>query len=234
MYRGLVWLVASCFLLLAGAYMWTHRQHVVQAVAAPAGLAEEPQTHYDEETQAQQMVTITGPLADYMSRQKPGQMEKLLPANSDNSSGSPPSASASSPRAAYQPSEADHVGDSPVGTSTPILRKTFPVVALVNLPFDIPPHAADPHLHGTYRSFLKGSNADADVEFMLMNQPQYTDLLNGQPGDAVLSADDSHNQEVNITLPPTFGEPARYYLVFRNNSPAAAKKLVQADFRVDF
>ncbi len=43
-----------------------------------------------------------------------------------------------------------------------------------------------------------------------------------------------HCQEVNTYLPPTFAQPARYYLVFRNNSRANGKKLVQADFRVDF
>ena len=76
--------------------------------------------------------------------------------------------------------------------------------------------------------------ASADVEFLLLNQQQFDTLLSGHESDAVFSADDAHNQEVNTYLPPTFAQPARYYPVFRNNSRANGKKLVQADFRVDF
>jgi len=140
----------------------------------------------------------------------------------------------------YKPTQMDLVDDSsPVGTSTPILHTTFEVVALVNLPFDIPPHAANQRLHGTYRSFLpKGravaDEASADVEFLLLNQQQFDTLLSGHASDAVFSAEDAHNQEVNTSPPPSFAQPARYYLVFRNNSRALGKKLVQADLRVDF
>jgi hypothetical protein len=35
-------------------------------------------------------------------------------------------------------------------------------------------------------------------------------------------------------LPATLDRPAQYYLVFRNSTRAAGKKVVQADFRVDF
>ena len=233
MYRGLVWLVASCVLLAAGAYTWSQRQRVVQSVAAPAVFppSDEASPVYEEEKQAAQMVTLTGPLADHMTHQGAGQTG-ILPASA-YAAGSEATSNSKTP---YKPSANDRVGDSPVGTSTPILRKTFPVVAVVNLPFDIPPHAANPHLKGAYRSFVKsnGGEAAADVEFMLMNQQQFTALLSGHLGDAVFSADDAHNQEVNFTMPPTFSDPVRYYLVFRNNSRERGKKLVQADFRVDF
>jgi len=228
MHRGLVWLVASCVLVMGAAYTWSHRQHVIEAVAAPAGPVADVHTPFSESDQeAAQMVTLTGPLADYMTHQNPGQMGALKSGDS-----------ADEPRKPYHPTEMDRVGDSPVGTSTPILHKTFPVVALVNLPFDIPPHAASPQFKGTYHSFLKGSGAGsenaADVELLLMNQQQFTDLLNGHASDAVFSTEDAHDQEVNTSLPPTFNDPARYYLVFRNNSRERGKKFVKADFQVDF
>jgi len=198
-----------------------HRLQVAESVAAPQGPVADVNTESSEAGAAQGMVTITGPLADYMSHQ-------------------PSDSKSQSSTSSHQPTQMDLVDDSsPVGTSTPILHKTFEVAALVNLPFDIPPHASNPQLHGTYRSFLpKGGvavdEASADVEFLLLNQQQFDTLLSGHESDAVFSAEDAHNQEVNTDLPPSFAQPARYYLVFRNNSHAKGKKLVQANFRVDF
>jgi len=220
----------GCVLAIAGSYTWMHRLQVAESVAAPQGPVANVYTESSESPDTRGMVTITGPLADYMSRQGTGSTQAPQP--SDSKRPSSPSS--------YQPTQMDMVDDSsPVGTSTPLLHKTFEVAALVNLPFNIPPHAANPQLHGTYRSFLpKGRVAadetSADVEFLLLNQQQFDTLLSGHESDAVFSADDAHNQEVNTDLPPTFAQPARYYLVFRNNSHANRKKLVPADFRVDF
>ena len=220
----------GCVLAIAGFHTWTHRSQIAESVAVPQGPVADVNTESSEAGEAKGMVTITGPLADYMSHQSNASMQKPQPSDSKS-----PSSTSS-----YQPTQMDLVDDSsPVGTSTPILHKTFEVAALVNLPFDILPHAANPQLHGTYRSFLpKGRAAvdetSADVEFLLLNQQQFDTLLSGHESDAVFSAEDAHNQEVNTDLPPTFAQPARYYLVFRNNSHAKGKKLVQADFRVDF
>ena len=226
MHRKLGWLAASCVLAIVGFLMWTHRWQVAESVAAPQGPVADVNTESSEAGEAKGMVTITGPLADYASRQNPSQRQAPQPSDSASASSRPVT-------------QADLVGDSPVGTSMPILHKTFPVAAMVNLPFDIPPHAANPQLRGTYRSFLpKGAVAvdetSADVEFLLLNQQQYDTLLSGHASDAVFSAGDAHNQEVNTALAPTFNQPVRYYLVFRNNSRARGKKMVQADFQVDF
>jgi hypothetical protein len=51
---------------------------------------------------------------------------------------------------------------------------------------------------------------------------------------ALFTADASHDQDVNVTLPPSQDQPRKYYLVFRNSPGGAAKKLVQAQFTVDF
>jgi hypothetical protein len=237
MHKGLVWATAFVLLAIAGGVVWSHRHHVAEAVAAPAGVpagapvatgteaaADEPLA-YPESTEAQQMVTITGPLANYMAKQNPKEMQKLAPSVVETSSGADAGTEAAT-RSGYLPQASEHVGDSPVGTSTPLLHKTFPVIALVNLPFDIPAHAAMPLLRGTY------STVEGDVEFLLLNREQYADLLSGHPREAVFAAEDARSQEVNTGLPPTMDRPARYYLVFRNNSKG--KKLVQADFRVDY
>jgi hypothetical protein len=44
----------------------------------------------------------------------------------------------------------------------------------------------------------------------------------------------SHSEQVNVGLSPTYDRPAQYYLVFRNRSGDAAKKIVQSEFSVDF
>lgn len=229
MHRGLARTAAACVLAVAGFYIWTHRVQMAESVAVPQGPVADVYTESSEATEARGMVTISGPLADYMSRRSTAPIQTPQP----NEPASPSSTSS------YKPTQMDLDGDpSPVGTSTPILHKTFEVAALVNLPFDIPRHAANPQMRGTYRSFLPKSKAavdeTADVEFLLLNQQQYNTLLRGQESETVFSAEDGHNREVSIALPPTFAQPARYYLVFRNNSRANGKKLVQADFRVDF
>jgi hypothetical protein len=218
MKRLLGWLVASFVLLFIGSYAWNHRPHGAAAPVAEQSAA--PEGTYAEVQEAQKTVTVTGPLADYMARMKPGNVETLQPT-------------------VYKATPSDHVGGSAVGTSNEILHQTFGVAGVVSLLFEVPAHAATPHLRGTYRSFVKQSgtesrDATADVEFLLLNEPQYGDFLAGRASEAVFSAEDAHDQEVNTGLPPTINKPAKYYLVFRNNSHGAGKKFVQADFRVDF
>jgi hypothetical protein len=220
-------LVVSCVLVLVGSYAWVHRPHV-----APATSVQESVTlpRYAEQEQAAQSVSVSGPLADYMSRVKAAGVETLQPISSTVlQSGS------------RRTVVSDHVtDDSPVGTSTPLLHRTFNVTRIVDLPFDLPAHASMPKLRGTYRSFVSGNGAgqagtdDSGVEFLLLNEQQFTDLINGRPSDALFSADDAANGEVNFTMPPTFGKPAKYHLVFRNSSPSSGKRAVQADFHIDF
>ena len=221
MKRLLGWLLACFILVSAGSYVWRLRHHAVAAVAARgdsvAPASEQSLPTYAEVRQAQEMVTVTGPMADYVSR------EKSRPA--------PPVS-----REAAAPTAADRVGNSPVGTSITVLPKSFVVATMVHWSFEVPAHAVNPQLRGTYRAYLKYGDAlspdPADVDLLLLNERQYAELIAGHPGDAILSAPSS--QEVAIGLPPTFDQPAKYYLVFRNNSGKAAKKVVRADFHIDF
>jgi hypothetical protein len=146
---------------------------------------------------------------------------------------------AEEPARPWKPHPSDHVGPSPVGTSTAIVHKTFAVTSTAKFPFEVPPHAASPQLHGSYHSSAKNSGAQSadengDIDLLLINEQQYADFLNGNPADVVYSVDSSHDQDVSLGLPATLDHPVRYYLVFRNSSSKAGKKVVQADFRVDF
>jgi hypothetical protein len=215
------WLVTSLVVVLVASYAWTHRRHI--AVPETDSAQSQTQATYEEAQEAQKMVTITGPMADYVTRQQESTEE----------------AQAQMKATSQTLTTVEQVGDSPVGTSKPILHKTFRVAGVADLPFEIPAHASTPQLHGTYRSFLEqagtqSSDSGAEVEFLLMNEKQFADLLSGRPGEATFSAEDAHAQEVNFSIPPTFGQPAKYYLIFRNNSAGKEKMYVQADFRVDF
>ena len=102
---------------------------------------------------------------------------------------------------------------------------------------EVPAHAANPQLRGSYQSFVRHggmlSSDDANLEFLVLNDQQYAEFVKGHGSEAVFSADEAHDQEVNTGLPPTFQQPAKYYLIFRNGLHAPAK-VVQADFRLDF
>lgn len=214
-----------CVLILVGSYTWDHRPHVTPVSSEQASETR----HSAEEDQAGQMVAVGGPMANLMAHLKPGDVETLQPIFLSVSH--KPSLSAS-----------DYVSDeSPVGTSRALLHKTFNVANVVDLPFELPAHAATPKLAGTYRSFAPNGGApqdsddhSADVEFLLLTERQYADLLNGSPGDTLFSADAVSNGEVDFTMPPTFAQPTKYYLVFRNAEPGGKKRAVQADFRIDF
>jgi len=131
----------------------------------------------------------------------------------------------------------EHVAPSPVGTSQIVLHKTFSVKNSATFPFEIPAHAATPHLHGSFESFINQagvSDDEANIDFLIVNASQYADLAGNHPSEALFSADASHNQTVNLDLPPSMDQPAKYYLIFRNSAAKGPAKIVKADFRVDF
>jgi hypothetical protein len=131
----------------------------------------------------------------------------------------------------------DRVNPSPAGTTQVVLEKTFAVKGTASFPFQVPAHAVRPHLHGSFASFLgeaDGTSDDtANVDFMIVNENQYEDLHSNRPSEALMSADASHNQEVNFYLPASRDNIVKYYLVFRG-SDAGKGKVVQANFSVDY
>jgi hypothetical protein len=139
---------------------------------------------------------------------------------------------------AEEPLPMDHVAPSPVGTSQTVLHKTFTVKTSAAFPFDIPPHAVRPHLHGIFESFVRevhgASDDSANVDFLIVNADQYADLASNRPSEALFSVEASHNQSVNLDLPASLDQPVKYYLVFRNAAGKGPGKVVEADFHVDF
>lgn len=218
------WMIFAVAAIYGASYL-LHR-FPVTTQASPTERAEpqaaEPKP--PEAADAAKAVTMVGPLADYMQGDK----------SSSSSSGE-----SAKPAVAWTPHAGDIVGDSPTGTGGVILHKTFAVATTVKFLFEIPAHATNPQLRGNYRSFLKPAgdataDGDPNVEFLLMNQQQYADFARGHQADVVYFVQSSHSQQVNVGLSPTYDKPAQYCLVFRNRSSDAGKKIVQADFSVDF
>ncbi len=204
-------------------FMHSKPHAAVSSQEVPSPPADDQQPGVDAKPglpDTRQYVAVKGPLANWMDKVNPWHK-------------------APQPVAPRVPSPSDHVADSPVGTSTAIVRKTFAITSAAKFVFEVPPHAASPQLNGSYRSFTQqagsqSSDDSADVDLLLMNAEQYADFAGGHPADVVYSVDSSHEQDVAFGLPATFDKPAQYYLVFRNSPGHAGKKVVQADFRVDF
>ena len=204
--------------LVGGAVYYRNQLSLPKQQAA----AEQPQEVEDkpDAQDSDKIMKAEGPLAEWMDK-----AEKAT--------------SLRKPEPVRKPHPSDHIAPSPVGTSSEIVRKTFALTSSAKFLFEVPAHAASPQLHGIYRSFAKdsgvqSSDESADVDLLLMNDQQYADYLSGHPADTVYSVDASHDQDVNFGLPATLDRPVQYYLIFRNSSAGTGKKVVQADFHVDF
>jgi hypothetical protein len=127
---------------------------------------------------------------------------------------------------------------SPVGTTQTVLQKTFNLKGSATFPFEIPAHAVQPHLHGIFQSFAGHVHGESDetanIDLLILNQEQQADSSTSRGSEALFSVEASHNQAVNFDLPPSFNQPVKYYLVFRNSGGGKAGKVVEASFRVDF
>jgi hypothetical protein len=162
---------------------------------------------------------MVGPLADYMAKQE----------------GPTPAAVKDVETVTWIPTASDHVGGSVVGSTAPILRKSFTVRAAVQVAFEVPAHAASPRLRGIFQSSATpGGGADAPVEVLVLSDDQYSQFVNKRAGDAIFIGEDAPAADINARLPPTINQPAHYHLIFRNNSRQVGKKFVKADFRMEF
>jgi hypothetical protein len=136
----------------------------------------------------------------------------------------------------------DHADSAPpAAPASPltVLHKTFPLSGSATFPFEVPAHAALPHLHGNYKSFLKdlspqAADDSANVDFLIFNDDQYADFAQGRPVEALFSADASHDQDISVSLPSAQDQPREYHLVFRSAAGDKTRKLVQADLTLDF
>jgi hypothetical protein len=212
--RVFAWLLVGAALVVGYSYF---RNHPSQSKARSTDQSQEAESKPDPQGPIQPN-TIVSPLEVLMGKAE----GKLEPKEE--------------PRQPWKAHPNDHIAPSPVGTTSSIVHKTFAVTSSAKFLFEVPPHAASPQLHGTYHSFARnpGIDQDGDVDLLLMNDQQYADFLHGNPADVVYSVDSSHDQDVSLGLPATLDRPVQYYLVFRNSSNSPGKKLVQADFRIDF
>jgi hypothetical protein len=237
-HRALTWLLLGAAMVVGYTYYQNHSSQLkAQALARLQEVASksEAKDKDDKDKEKDQLPTNTvvgpavSPLADLMAKADGSQT------------------ASDEPTRPWKAHPNDHIAPSPVGTAAAIVHKTFTITSTAQFLFEVPPHAASPQLHGTYHSFPKNSAVQSnvqsniqstdetgDIDLLLMNEQQYTDFLSGRPADVVYSVDSSHAQDVSLGLPATQDLPVRYYLVFRNSPGSPGKRLVQADFRVDF
>lgn len=132
----------------------------------------------------------------------------------------------------------ERVAPSPVGTTQNVLQKTFSLQRSAEFEFEVPAHAAMPHLHGIFESFVGqvhgASDDSANIDFLILNEEQHDDFAQNHSSDTMFAVEASHNQAVNFDLPASLNRKAKYYLVFRNPEGSKSSKVVEADFRVDY
>jgi len=212
-------IVGISVIVLIAWQIWEHRQIVaLPRVAVPGKEASDQHSDNSQQQEANPIVTVAGRFSELFKSKDVGNDQNKQPA-------------------LHEMVASDHVGTSPVGTATVLLHKTFHVTQVVAHPFQLPPHAFNPQLRGTYLAYPQGTDDVADepgsVQFLLLSEEQYANLVSGHPAEALLTADGSQEQEINFRMPPTFEQPARYYLVFRNTSDHA-NQTVRAEFQIEF
>jgi hypothetical protein len=135
--------------------------------------------------------------------------------------------------------EFDRAGPSPSGSAQSALQKTFTIHASEIFPLEIPAHAAMPRLTGNYKSYvgkvgIQSSVHAADVDFFVLSDEQYADYVRDGTIDSLFSANASHDQNVDVSLPPALTQPRKFYLIFRSTPGSDPKKMVKADLSVNF
>ncbi|HTC55864.1 MAG TPA: hypothetical protein VK706_05580 [Candidatus Sulfotelmatobacter sp.] len=219
MHRVFGWLLMGV-VLIGGYTYYQNRSSRLKAQTSEESQEPEPKPDAQDPVPTTTVLgPVVSPLAEFMEKANPLQKTEDPP-----------------PR---KPHHSDLIAPSPVGTGTAIVHKTFAVTSTAQFLFQVPPHAASPQLRGTYHSFAKSSgiqsaDQDGDIDLLLMNDQQYSDFLSGRPADVVYSVEASHDSDVSLGLPATRDQPVQYYLVFRNSANSPGKKVVQADFRIDF
>ena len=213
--------VSGLLLITLIVFAWMHFKSSAEAVEIKAApLIEQARRAQQASSDSQSSVTLAGPLAQYVNHKgDDGGSDKIETIR-------------------YTPVASDHVGGSVVGTSITILKDKFRVSNVVDVPFEVPAHASMPKLHGTFRSFIQpngkpSSDTNADLDFRLLTDPEFTQFVNGQPSEPLFASDATHDQEVNAGLPPTLNKAVKYHLIFVNAS-RGTKKVVQPDFQIDF
>lgn len=218
--RSLFGLLVVALVFIVGGSFAYRRMRQVPLVAPALPVKNTDSTpNYPEAKEAAQAMKMSGPLADYMAKEEGGKAAAATDVET----------------VTWVPTASDHVGGSVVGTSFPILHKSFGVRSAVQVAFEVPAHAASPRLRGTFQSSAKpGGGPDAPIELLVLNEEQYSEFINRHNGDATFASEDAPAGEVNAILPPTIKEAERYHLIFRNNSRSEGRKFVRADFRMEF
>jgi hypothetical protein len=135
-------------------------------------------------------------------------------------------------------SASDLVTHENTAATLPVLAKTFTLKSSETFPFEVPAHSSQPHLHGIFQTFAGRAHGPSDdsanIEFVVLNEEQKSEADANHPSESLFSVESSHNQSVNVDLPPSMNQPVKYYLVFHNAQGSKSNKVVEANFRVDF
>ena len=113
------------------------------------------------------------------------------------------------------------------------IHKTFKVSTSTKFEFDVPPHALNPKLAGTFKAYSAGNpDEPAPLDLLLLTPEQFEEFSRGT-GEPTYAVTGTSGQTVDYALQPTLDEPQKYILVFRNSAKNTLRT-VEADFTASF
>ena len=141
------------------------------------------------------------------------------------------------PKAKVPASQLEHVA---LNAQAPIhfLHERFSVRTYKGVEFVVPRLALHPRLEGKFRAYgATGAGQEASgpaVEIMLMTEAAFRTFERNETETTEASAEAAEHGEIDWALDATYGNPQKYYLVFRNASDGDGVTVVDADFTVKF
>ena len=126
----------------------------------------------------------------------------------------------------------DRVARETAGWTDQLVHGRLSVTTYQTLTFELPAHKRGGHVEGTFRCVETGNAGRGAVEVLLMNEEEFARFGRDETERSTFWVSPAGNRDIDWDLKPTFGEPEKYYLVFRNASRRRGAAVVEADFVV--
>jgi hypothetical protein len=125
----------------------------------------------------------------------------------------------------------------PAGPQTAVvMNKSFFVSSYEHFPFEVPAHARNPRLRGTFQTVINGKDpydTSGNVDLLLMTEAEFKDYAQRRVDTAVTSWINRRDETVDYEL-SLEDEPTKYELVFRGTTASSKTRVVQASFSVSW
>ena len=116
-----------------------------------------------------------------------------------------------------------------------IMNKSFFLSSYEHFPFELPAHAKNPKLRGSFQAVIGSKDpydTSVNVDLLLMTEAEFKDYAQSRVDTAVTSWVNRRQETVDYELSLPEDEPVKYELVFRGTTSTSKIRMVQASFSV--